>query len=319
MEQDIAKNDYLTSEELIAAASSLGAELTERKLKYYVTLGILDKPVKRSKAGKDGRILYHPASSAEKLVKIKELQDLGLTLSQIKNYFSDAMPEELSNIAELSARNNEHVMLQSIMSVLTGEELQKAFARFYKKIANTTDEKIIIKAAEDYYSEILTPAMGSNKASLEASRFLSGAPAELSKKRIAKLLEMSSYAVKSKKHGSFSERIISLVSQIRRENLPLSEVTEKTKNDAFKIHSMQEKYVSDLENLKGFFDISSLLKQPFWFYMKALLYIENGVRTSDFKLLDKAVALALKADEIIDIIEEIIKKLKELLVLYSEN
>ncbi len=73
----------------------VGAEITERTVRYYVTLGIVRPPVR------DGGRSYWTRDHVNDLVRIRRAQSLGQTLKQLPRFrdTGDAMSWRLANVA----------------------------------------------------------------------------------------------------------------------------------------------------------------------------------------------------------------------------
>ena len=96
---------YLDLDEILERANQMGLKLTERTFRYYGVLGLLPHPVK---GAEDARVRYYPETVLETLQTIRELQQEGYSLKQIKRQLEhlEAGPEALSRL-RLKASNLE--------------------------------------------------------------------------------------------------------------------------------------------------------------------------------------------------------------------
>ncbi len=310
------EHEYLTSDEVIETALKLGHNISDRKLKYYVTLGIIAKPVRNPYGGIDGRVAYYHASVLQRIAKIKELQDSGFTLPQIKKYFENSINPELETF--LKNGEQSQLSIESVMSALTGEDMRKAYEHFQKKIAAVSgSDDLLNEAGRDYYVEILSLLLGQEKAREYVGQFWLKAPEDLRKSRLDSLLP-NSRSIKPGTSSSLSTLLLSICKQLRTGNFDKLAILDRLKELADKVHQLQEKYRLSSAPLKEFFDVSKLMRNPFWLYLKSLLEIESFIKDGEEHHLDRVESLSLKADEMLDCLEDLVSRTKFLLKLFSE-
>lgn len=77
-------SEFVSLPKFLRLASEQGLEVTERTLNFYVTRGLLPRPVRKPFVGADGRVGYMPTDSLRQLRKILQLKEQGLKLEQIR-------------------------------------------------------------------------------------------------------------------------------------------------------------------------------------------------------------------------------------------
>ena len=77
-------SEFVSLPKFLRLACEQGLEVTERTLNFYVTRGLLPKPVRKPFVGADGRVGYMPTDCLRQLRKILQLKEQGLKLEQIR-------------------------------------------------------------------------------------------------------------------------------------------------------------------------------------------------------------------------------------------
>ncbi len=77
---------YLTLSELVRSLEALGLEVSERTVRYYVRSGLIPKPLKDPFPGADARVRYYPRDAVLRIRRIREWQQAGYSLAQIKEF-----------------------------------------------------------------------------------------------------------------------------------------------------------------------------------------------------------------------------------------
>ena len=77
------REDYFTIAELLEELRNLGTVVEERTLRYWVSRGLLSKPVKKPFRGADGRVAYFSVEVLKSIADILRLQHEGWKLEQI--------------------------------------------------------------------------------------------------------------------------------------------------------------------------------------------------------------------------------------------
>jgi DNA-binding transcriptional MerR regulator len=312
---------YLTSEEVLKEAEKLGLELAERKLKYYVTLGIIPKPVRspdNTDRNYDGRVAYFKSDIVQRLRKVKELQDSGFTLPQIKKYFEEALDPALKDFLQSSRGENENSRLDSLVKLLSSDDIKNATRDFRQKIAADPGDKALEKAAVEYYVEVLSRFLGREKAIEYVDEFIVRAPAEEREKKLAPLKKLRAQVIKPDRSVSLTTLLESICTEVEAGSFNSALVLDRLKEIAEKVHIMQARYRDSTQALKEAFDMSRIMRQAFWAYFKALLEIESFIKNGDRAHLARTRFLAARADEMLRVLEELLAGIKQLINLYED-
>ncbi|MDQ7822376.1 MAG: MerR family transcriptional regulator [Candidatus Eremiobacteraeota bacterium] len=312
---------YLTSEEIMKEAEALGIPLVERKLKYYVTLGLLEKPARNPRnAGMelDGRVAYFSVGTLERLRKIKELQDSGFTLPQIKKYFENELKPALTEFLE--GKGHAAVPADTVAKAFLGDGMREAFRKFQARIRDEGGEEAFQEAAFSYYEDILSQLLGRKNAAKYVKDFLrSASPAEREKK-LEPLRRWKEGLAGAQKAGKspFSKVLEQMCSSLEKGDFRAGDIMEKLQELAEKIQALQEKYRERTRLFSEAFEISKFMRSIFWAYLKALLEIEAFVKNGEVRHIEKARLLFSKADLMLSSVEDLVARVKELVSLADE-
>lgn len=96
-------------------------KVPERTVRYYIARGILEPPLKR------GPKATYSEKHKETLMKIKELQEQGLTLSEIARFFVSIAPHEKPEIEDLQSN------IEPVTKLLPSETQIKESVEFFEK------------------------------------------------------------------------------------------------------------------------------------------------------------------------------------------
>jgi DNA-binding transcriptional MerR regulator len=315
------KPHFFTSEEVLAEARTLGLDIAERKLKYYVTVGILPRPQRRPSGAEgdiDGRMAYFPPETIERLVEIKKLQDSGFTLPQIKNYFNKAIDPVLKNFLEAEdGSSGGSFPLESLAKVVVGDAVRDGVKKFQQKVARDKSEQAFREAAQDYYLEVLAPLLGQEKAARYVRELLVDADGRQREKMLAPFRKWKEQAESAAPgaQSPISSYLDELCHELRRGSYKEGEIREKLQDLAEKVQGMQLKYQEKARIFNEAFEIAKFMRQVFWIYLKALLEIENFLVDRNEEHLMRAGRLYSRADDMLRALEELIGMVKKLVAL----
>ncbi len=312
---------YLTSEEVLEKAEKIGLELAERKLKYYVTLGIIPKPIRnpedKSKVY-DGRVAYFPHEVVDRLNKIKDLQDSGFTLVQIKKYFQQSLAPDLKDFLQSGSSVDESSRLEGLLKLLSSDDIRKATRDFQVRIAADPGDESLEKAAFDYYVNVLSRLIGKEKAVRYVEGFLVNASPSERSKRLEPLKRLRTQIASAGQSTSLSSLLTGMCDDVEKGNYNPLNVMEKLKEIAEKVHIMQARYRDNTLAFKDAFDMARFMRQAFWAYFKALLEIESFIKDRDLSHLNRARLLSARADEMLGAMEAMLSGMKNLLTLHED-
>lgn len=312
--------NYYTSDEILRKAEDLGLDLVERKLKYYVTLGILPKPVRNpDDAGEalDGRVAYFPPETLDRLKKIQELQSSGFTLPQIKAYFNRSIDPGLEEFLG-SGKGHHRISPEILAKLLLSDDMREAARSFQRKISSDGTEEAFQGAALEYYFETLALLLGEETAKKYVKEFLIDAPSEQKERNIAPLRKWKDYLLRKQKGSFISTALDHVYNQLIEGTYSTPEIMEKLREMAEKVNVLQNKYKETGRVLGEAFEISKYMRQIFWVYLKSLLEIENFLKDKKKDHLKRARILYYKADEMLNSMEDLIGVIKNMVKLYED-
>jgi len=321
----MTSKQYYTSEEILKRSEELGLDLSDRKIKYYVTLGILPKPVRNPREAKgitDGRVAYFPPETLGRLSKIKELQDSGFTLPQIKKYFEEALDPALKSfLAPPQEGDDGAVPLERVVKALMGESIREATRSLMQAVSADDSDEAFQKAYIDYYNGILSPLIGKERSERYVRDFFINAPEQDREKKLEPLRRWRAQFLRSQvpeKPSFVSSYLDELCSSLEQGAVKDDDALEKLHELADKVNTMQAKYREQARVFNEAFDISKIMRQIFWIYLKALLEMESFVRNGRKEHLKRARSLYGKADEMLGMVEDLIGRIRTLLMLWND-
>jgi DNA-binding transcriptional MerR regulator len=173
------KSDYLSQEELFYSLEHEGLDVPERTLRFWISKGVLEKPLRKPYKFADGRKRYFPTRVVGEIQEIMRLQDEGWKLTQIKKRLRS--PSKASLVDEAGA-----------------EELAKKFLSDFLANGEFRDRSKMIDGADpqtppwrrirNFLVARLTHFVGRKQAVRSVTSFMLG----LSKREVAKLLRLTS-------------------------------------------------------------------------------------------------------------------------------
>lgn len=321
----MAGKKYYTSEEILENSKEFGLLLTDRKLKYYVTVGILEKPLRNPVEASerlDGRVAYFSNDTLERLKKVRELQDSGFTLPQIKKYFERAIDPKLEDYLKIAGDNEAQKDISAAMlgKVFLSNEMREATLSFVRCASEGTTEESFKKTAINYYYEVLSLLIGDEKAEKYVKELILETSPENIEKKIEPLRKLRESILKKKTDGGkfLSKYLDEICEKLKKKEYKDTEILEKLRGLAERVQAMQDKYRQKAIVINEAFEMSKFMRQIFWIYLKALLEMENFIKDKKDEHLARASSLYNKADEMLGRIEELIAVIKNLVNLNEE-
>jgi DNA-binding transcriptional MerR regulator len=173
------KSDYLTQEELLYSLEHEGLDVAERTIRFWISKGVLEKPLRKPYKFADGRTRYFPTRVVGEIQDILRLQEEGWKLTQIKKRLrtpSKAGLGEEAGAEELARR-----FLADFLS--NGE-----FRDRTKMIDSADPSTPPWRRVRNFLVARLTHFVGRKQAVRSVTSFMLG----LSKRDVAKLLRLTS-------------------------------------------------------------------------------------------------------------------------------
>jgi DNA-binding transcriptional MerR regulator len=173
------KSDYLTQEELYYSLEHEGLDVSERTIRFWISKGVLEKPLRKPYKYADGRKRYFPTRVVGEILDIVRLQEEGWKLTQIKKRLRS--PVKVSQVDEAGAQELAKRFLADFLS--NGE-----FRDRIKMIEGAESSTPPWRRVRNFLVARLTHFVGRKQAVRSVTSFMLG----LSKREVAKLLRMTS-------------------------------------------------------------------------------------------------------------------------------
>lgn len=164
-------NEQLSN--LLSKDKRFSSHVSARRIRDYISKGVLDKPFK------DGKNIYFTELHYKKLIALREIQSEGISEENLKKFISletnenDLQASAFSAINEIMVNNSvTNVAYSSQTNNLSGHSLSKKLGHIESLIDNSTINKskdtreYITKSVSKMWSEI--PLLNNNKVFLRA-------------------------------------------------------------------------------------------------------------------------------------------------------
>jgi DNA-binding transcriptional MerR regulator len=316
----LTRERLLTTEEVVAEASQRGFEISERTLKYYVSLGLVSRPGRHPSAKADKRVLYFPEEVLDTLAEIRRLQDSGLTLEQIRQFLTGSARPDLQALAESSETEGTR-MAERVIRALLSQEVGQAYRDFLSLPLETGDEALR-ESGRAFYQKVLEALVGAERARQIVTRtFARLTPAQWERK-LTPLLRMR--AERSGNRAGAGGNLLgrTLTSQLHElANRILAGQPAETELAEVKarLKRLTAKYSGVPETNAQRHEIARFMSKALEVYSEALWLLEEGARSGDRPLVQRAVARADRAGVILEHLENMIAEKRELLRLCHEE
>lgn len=189
------QSDYLSQEELLYALEHEGMEVTERTIRFWISKGILEQPLRKPFKHADGRKKYFPTRVVGEIADILRLQEEGWKLTQIKR--------RLRNPVKATAP--EGAGAEELARKLLSDFLSNGEFRDRVKMIDSADRSTPTwRRVRNFLVARLTHFVGRKQAVRSVTSFMLG----LSKRDTAKLLRLTSGQKDSiQQQGDSAERV----------------------------------------------------------------------------------------------------------------
>ncbi len=171
--------DYLTQDELLYALEHEGLEVSERTVRFWISKGVLEKPLRKPFKHADGRMRYFPTRVVGEIVEIMKLQEEGWKLTQIKHRLRT--PPKVGQAASAGAEDWAKLWLADFLG--NGE-----FKDRFRNIESAEPSTPPWRRVRNFLVARLTHFVGRKQAVRSVTSFMLG----LSKRDTAKLLRLTS-------------------------------------------------------------------------------------------------------------------------------
>jgi DNA-binding transcriptional MerR regulator len=173
------QSDYLSQEELLYALEHEGMEVAERTIRFWISKGVLEPPLRKPFKHADGRKKYFPTRVVGEIADILRLQEEGWKLTQIK--------KRLRSPVKASASDGTGA--EELARLLLADFLGNGEFRDKVKMIDSADRATPPwRRVRNFLVARLTHFVGRKQAVRSVTSFMLG----LSKRDTAKLLRLTS-------------------------------------------------------------------------------------------------------------------------------
>lgn len=310
----------LTSEEVVAEARQRGFEVSERTLKYYVSLGLVPRPRRHPSGRIDKRVLYFPGEVLDTLAEIRRLQDSGLTLEQIRLFLAGSARPDLQAVAENSETEGTR-MAERVVRALLSQEVGQAYRDFLALPVEAGDEALR-QSGQTFYQKVLEALVGAERArQIVARTFARLTPAQWERK-LAPLLRMKAEHPGGRAGAGGNVLGRTLTSHLRdlaSRTLAGQPLQTELAEVKARLERLTAKYAGVPQTNAQKHEIARFMSKALEVYGEALWLLEEGARSGDRPLVERAVARADRAGVILEHLENMIAEKRELLRLCQEE
>ncbi len=316
----MSQERLLTSEQVIAEARQRGVEISERTLKYYVSQGLVPHPERHPSSTVDRRVLFYTAGVPEVLTEIRRLQESGLTLQQIRQFLAGSARPDLQTLARESDPEGPR-SAEKVVQALLSQEVARAYQDFLTLPAEATDQ-VLRQAGKEFYERVLRALVGARRArQLVARTFSRLTPAQWDRK-LAPLLQLRARqsGARTGTGGNvlgrtLTSRLRDLATRILEGQTPDAEIAQVRG----RLDRLAAKYAGVPESNPQKHEIARFMTKALDVYGEALWLLEEGARSQDAPLVERALARAQRAGVILDHLENMVAEKRELLRLCQEE
>lgn len=306
----------LSTEEVIAGARRSGIEISERTIKYYVSLGLLPRPGRHPSEHVDRRVLFFPPEVLGTLERIRDLKDSGLTLEQIRRVLSGEARPDLEALAAAPEPPAPR-LAEKVVQALASDEVREAYREYTALAADASDEELR-SLARDFYRRVLTALVGPEEAERTvAQAFARLTPAQW-ERRLAPLRTL-----RDNTGGSVLGRTLtSHLRELGRRILagePAESLQPELEAVRARVETLSEKYRAVPASNPQKHEIARFMSRALEVYAEAVWLLGEGARTSDRTTVEGAISRAQRAGEILGHLENMIAEKRELLRLCQEE
>ena len=211
-------SEFLSLPKFLRLAGEQGLEVTERTLNFYITRGLLPKPVRKPYVGADGRVGYLPADSLRQLRKLLQLKGQGLKLEQIRRTLEGRGVVQEQDLDQKSQWQRELAFryLRHMPAGYYGPARLQLLGRLSRH-----SQKISAEDLRDFQTATLTPLVGEAEAQRFVKEFYLKLPAKelerqmqtLGKEYLEKVAQAGPGQILQNVRQAVSNRLLSRISE----------------------------------------------------------------------------------------------------------
>jgi len=316
----LSQERLLTSEQVVAEARKTGVEVSERTLKFYVSQGLVPPPERHPSSTVDRRVLFYAARVPGILTEIRRLQESGLSLQQIRQVLAGSARPDLQTLTRKSDSEGPRIA-EKVVQALLSQEVGRAYQDFLALPADA-DDQVIRQSGMEFYERVLRALVGARRARQLVTRtFARLTPAQWDR-RLAPLLQLRARHSGSRAGAggnvlgrTLTSRLRELAARILEGQVPDAEMAQVRA----RLDRLAAKYAGVPESNPQKHEIAGFMTKALEVYGEALWLLEEGARSQDAQLVERAVARAQKAGIILDHLEKMVAEKRELLRLCQEE
>lgn len=169
----------------VARARELGLDVSERTVRFYVSRGLIDKPIKNPYAGADGRVAFFPRESLKKLRRVQQLINEGYKLEQIGRLLEKKSTPSLRQATSAQKDDWRRQVAGRYLNDFASRQAREARTEFLLKVAGSNDDEVLVTAGKAYLARRLERLVGPEAArSYVEEYFLKAQPIELDRRLV---------------------------------------------------------------------------------------------------------------------------------------
>lgn len=314
---------YLSSGEVISEARRLGIEVSERTLRYYVSLGLLPKPGRHPSEGVDQRVLFFPGEILEQLEEIRRLKDSGFTLDQIRQFVAGTARAGLETLAGTPEPDGSQ-LAEKVVRALSSEQVRQAYRDFVSRAEGASEEGLR-DLARDFYRRVLSTLVGPEEAERTVARAFRRLSAAQWERKLAPLRRIRDTFLEAPPRPGGSALGRTMTSTIRdlARRLRAGEGAEALEGEldhtSGRIAALIAKYQGVPPSNPQKYEIARFMGRALEVYAEALSLLREGMHSGEPAPVEQAVARAERAGEILAHLENMVSEKRELLRLCQEE
>ena len=314
---------YLSTEEVLAESRKLGLEVSERTLKYYVSLGLLPKPGKHPSGQVDRRVLFFPAEVLSTLEQIRRLKQEGFSLEQVRQFQAGEALPDLESLAR--GRDLEGSRLaEKVIRALGSDEVRQAYRDFLALPGEAPDEALR-RVGQDFYRRVLASLVGPEEADRTIARTFRGLTPAQWEKRLAPLKKMREAMPKGApglREDSLGRTLTSRLEELANQLLagqPSPTLEGDLSQVARQVETLAAKYSGVPPSNPQKHEIARYMGKALEVYGEAVEWLREAAATQDPQAARQALVRAGRAGQILAHLENMVSEKRELLRLCQEE
>ncbi|MGE0489276.1 MAG: MerR family transcriptional regulator [Vulcanimicrobiota bacterium] len=156
--------EFYNPKQFLEELRSMGLEVSDRTVKYYVAKGLLPKPIHNPYVGADGRVGFFPRDSVKRLRRILQLKNQGFKLTQIRQVLEGQQQETLRQIAAEQPDDWRREVVFRYLHHLGNDQQRQNRTEFLASVAQIDDNELLHRSGRTYLTRELASLVGDEAA-----------------------------------------------------------------------------------------------------------------------------------------------------------